>query len=212
MGNESTNLEEKLNRIFVDKYADYLDLMRVAGCTEEELISTSKCVKEYKTLTKEKKAQIIKDDMSFLDFFTSGGIVMVDDSGRRLYSGINKEIAHSVMCTMSSIKPNVEFPEEYKKELDESTKLPTVKDMISYDMTNIFPDMKKLFFLGKKEEFHSRMSKVFRESSELERFSDIIDDSVLNNSEAGLIQYMNMAEDAKSISKEIDFIKKGHNL
>lgn len=212
MGNNSTNLEEKLNRIFVDKYADYLDLMRISGCTEEEVAATANCVKAYNALPNEKKAKVVKDDMSFLDFFTSGGIVMVDESGSRLYSGINREIAHSVMCTMSSMKQNVEFPDEFKSRLEEPTTLPTIKDMVNFDMSKIFPDMKKMFFLGQKEEFHNRMSKVFRESSELERFSNIIDASVFENSEAGLIQYMNMAEDAQIISKEMDFTKKGRNL
>ena len=212
MGNENTNLKEKLNKIFVDKYADYLDLMRFAGCTEEELATKVNCLVEFDNLSETERAQVVKDDMSFLDFFTSGGIAMEDESGRKLYSGINKEIIHSVICTMSSIKSNVEFPKEYEEELNEPVTLPKIRDMVSSDMSMILPDMKKMFLLGEKEEFHNRMSKIFRESSELETFSDVVDASVYNNSEAGLYQYMDMAENAVSISKEMDFTKKGRNL
>ena len=43
MGNDNLNIE-KLNKIFVDKYADYLELMRVAGCSDEELDSKKYCI------------------------------------------------------------------------------------------------------------------------------------------------------------------------
>ena len=212
MGNDNSNLKEKLNKIFVDKYTDYLELMRVAGCTEEEVATKASCLIEFDGLTESERARVVKDDMSFLDFFTYNGVVSTDGSGRKLYSGLNKEVAHSVMCTMSSMKANVEFPKEYESELNGPVTLPNIRDMVSSDMSMIFPDMKKMFLLGQKEVFHDRMSKVFRESKELETFSDIIDASVYKNSEAGLYQYMDMVEDAISISKEIDFTKKGRNL
>lgn len=211
MGNDNLNIEE-LEKIFFDKYEGYLELMRVAGCSDEELDTKNYCKSVFNNLSTTEKKQVILNDLNFLNFFTSGGIVMVDDSGRRLYSGINKEIAHYIMCTMSSMKQNVELPEEYKKEIEEPIKLYTVKDQVSFDMVEIFPDMKKMFFLGQKEVFHNRMSKLFSDSSELEKFSDIVDESVLNNREVGLIKYNNMVENAKNISKEIDFNKKGLNL
>lgn len=211
MGNDNLNIEE-LEKIFLDKYEGYLELMRVAGCSDEELDTKKYCKSEFNNLSTTEKKQVILNDLNFLNFFTSGGIVMVDDSGRRLYSGINKEIAHYIMCTMSSMKQNVELPEEYKKEIEEPIKLYTVKDQVSFDMVEIFPDMKKMFFLGQKEDFHNRMSELFSDSSEIEEFSDIVDESVLNNREVGLIKYNNMVENAKNISKEIDFNKKGLNL
>ena len=213
MGINNSNLNiENINKIFVDKYADYLELMKIAGCSNEEIETKSACLIEYNKLLLEDRAKIIKDDMSFLDFFTSGGIVSIDDDGRKLYDGINKEVAHSIVCTMSSMKPNVELPKEYDEELNGPVSLPNVKDMVSQDMSLLFPDMKKLFLLGEKEKFHRRMTKVFNNSNEIEEFSDAVDLSVFNKSESGLYQYMDLIENAIRKSKEINFDEKSINL
>ena len=211
MGNDNLNIE-KLNKIFVDKYADYLELMRVAGCSDEELDSKKYCIYEYDNLSVNEKAQVIRNDFNFLDFFTSGGIVNTDDSGKRLYDGINREVAHSVVCTMSSIKSNVEFPKEYVDEIDAQDTLPNIRDMVSDDMSALFPDMKKMFFLGQKEEFHNKMTRVFNDEKDIELFSDLVDASVKHESEAGIYQYMDMINDAISKSIGMDFSTKTHIL
>lgn len=211
MGNDNLNIE-KLNKIFVDKYADYLELMRVAGCSDEELDSKKSCVYEYENLSTTEKAQVIRNDINFLDFFTSGGIVNNDESGKRLYEGINREVAHSVICTMSSIKSNVDFPKEYEEEIEAKETLPNIRDMVSGDMSTLFPDMKKMFFLGKKEEFHNKMTRVFNDSKDIELFSDLVDASVKHESEAGIYSYMDLIDGAISNSKEMDLSSKTHSL
>lgn len=212
MGKTISKLEEDSNFLFADKYWDYLDLMKQANCTPEELKTKSKCLIEYANLPVIEKANVVKNDMTFLDFFTNGGVVCSDDSGRKLYGGINREITHAVMATMSSLKANVELPKEYIDEIEGPDTLPTVKDRVSYDMSQLFPDMKKLFFLGESEEFHKRMTKVFNDSEDIERFSDIVDDSVYRKDESRNREYQNYIAEVIKKSREIDFEEKSQKL
>ena len=130
--------------------------------------------------------------------------------GKKLYDGINREVAHSVICTMSSIKSNVDFPKEYEEEIEAKETLPNIRDMVSGDMSALFPDMKKMFFVGNKEEFHKRMKMVF--DNDVETFSDLVDASVKHKSEAGVYQYIDMVNDAINKSIGMDFSTKTHIL
>ena len=84
--------------------------------------------------------------------------------------------------------------------------------MVSGDMSTLFPDMKKMFFLGKKEEFHNKMTRVFNDSKDIELFSDLVDASVKHESEAGIYSYMDLIDGAISNSKEMDLSSKTHSL
>ena len=212
MGKSISKLEENSNFLFTDKYWDYLDLMKKADCSSEELQMKSKCLIEYSKLPVMEKANVVKNDMTFLEFFTGGGVVCSDESGRKLYNGINREITHAVMATMSSIKQNVELPSEYLDEIEGPETLPTVKDRVSYDMSQVFPDIKKMFFLGKSEEFHKRMTKIFDDSEDIERFSDIVDDSVYRKDESRNREYQDYITEIVKKSKEMDFEEKSQKL
>lgn len=209
MGNDNLIIE-KLDKVFDDKFNGYSVLMGVAGCSPEEIEAKNGFKEAFSSMSPAEKAQVVRDDINFLNFFTYGGVTFSDDSNRVLYDGINKEIAHSVMCTMSSMKNNVEFPKEYIDELESVDTLPNIRDMISGDMSALFPDMKKMFFLGKKEEFHKRMKMVF--DNDLETFSDLVDASVKHKSEAGVYQYMDMINGAINKSIGMDFSTKTHTL
>lgn len=212
MGIENSDFNiEKVNKIFVDKFVDYLDLMKVAGCTDEELSDKSRIMVEFSDLSVEEKVSVIKDDMTFLDFFTDGGIVNVDDTKGMLYYGINKGIANSIVCTMSSIKSSTMFSPEYEEELEKPISLPKIKDMIGKDISLIIPDSKQLFFKGDKNGFHNRMTRIMS-SEEIEEFSDLVDASVIRGGEAGIYRYMDLVDNLIEKAKEMDFTSKNKNL
>ena len=86
-----------------------------------------------------------------------------------------------------------------------------VKDMVSKDMSDMFPDIKKLFFNGNYKEFSRRMNTIYS-SMELQSLSDIVNGSVYKNDESGIYQYMDLIEKGLIKSKEIDFSKKNISL
>lgn len=204
--NDSVVSIDNINERFVNKYSDYIDLMKIAGCSEEEIKDKQRIVFLFGFLGDEQKNKIISNDLNFLRFFSTGGIED-KDSDISLFKGINEQIAKSIVCTMSSISDETVFTDEMEKELNEPTTLMKVKDMVSKDMSDIFPDIKSLFFNGNYKEFNNRMKKIYSED-EIQSLSDIVDSSVYNKDESGVYQYIDLIERALIKTKEIDYNKK----
>lgn len=197
---------ENLNLLFVSKYSNYIDLMKVAGLSEEEIESKTDSVKIFGMFNDEQKSRVVSSDLNFINFLCKGGIEDREND-TSLYKGINEQIAKSIISVMSSIDNNTVLPKDMEKEIDEVPTLMKIKDMVSKDMSDMFPDIKKLFFNGNYKEFNNRMNRIYS-SEEIENLNDIVDSSVYKNDESGLYQYIDLIEKGLSRTKEIDYNQK----
>lgn len=171
------NDNESINKLYAYKFSNYLDLMKISGCSEEEINDKLEKAKLFKNLSLNEKAKIVSDDYHFLKSFTEG-IELRNDSGS-LYKGLNEEITRIVICDMASINNLTILPKDYLEEVNSDTvKLSKIKDRVALDINDIIKDNKKLFFTGNGEEFHNEMKKRFNSDEELQEFSDIVDESV----------------------------------
>ena len=201
---------EGINKLFVNKYSDYIDLMKIAGCTEEEIEKKKEAASIFNMFKIDQKARIVANDLNFLNFFTGGGLED-RETDIPLYRGINEQVAKSVIAIMSSINNNTVLPDDMKKEIEGPATLIKIKDMISKDMSDIFPDIKRLFFNGNSKEFNRRMNMIYS-VEEIDNLNDIVDSSIYKKDESGLYQYMDLIEKGLNKSKEIDYNKKNKQL
>lgn len=169
--------EKGINKIYADKFFNYLGTMKIAGCSTEDIIKKYICAQEFKTLTVEEKAKIVVDDNSILKHLTKG--VVLGEGEDTLYEGINEELTNAIVCDMASIYPNTKLSKKQQDEIDsDQVQLIEIKDRVSYDIKENMPDVNKMYFNGQGEEFNNRMNKLFDSPEKVQLFSKIVDESV----------------------------------
>lgn len=211
MGKDSIT-ETKIERIFVNKYSDYREMMKLVGSSEEKINAKLSVVNDYKNKSLFQKADIIVDDISFLNNFTNG--LVLNDGDTRLYEGINQEIAHSVACDMTSMSPYAVLPKKYQDEIDSDTvRLMEIKDKVNSDICELIPDTKRMYLEADAEGFHNCVSKIY-DSEQIQLLSDLIDESVIHGvvNQDSMRRYDELINEGKKIAKDINFDVKSKYL